>query len=334
VLHRTFTDAFLLLVRNGMPDVSEADQDALVRQIAVKVTGLCSIIAIESDDIERLTAAAICYGLLFWGDTLLDRDDEAMVIAAQRFVDQAAYDPGIVSSVIRARLATLQQISVHLSALGSTEDASILFHEPILKFFKHQLATRELSRQYSQQLASDFWAEYASLFAKHSIINLQTFGDVGIIYAVYRQLDHSLPSLSHIANKPVIKVVLDHSVNAALRIFDDVGDQEADTGMSSWSQFHINIFNQSDPRFVRAFLQFAGITDTNQIERTIQAFHADSADGDAIIIRLFLDTLRSVMGSLPLDILDRYSTFLTLTKRFIESGYVNMLGDRKLATDI
>jgi hypothetical protein len=127
--------------------------------------------------------------------------------------------------------------------------------------------------------------------------------------------------------------VIDHTANAALRIFDDVGDQEIDAGATPWSQPHFNLFHHPDPALIRAFLRFAGVADERRIEQGIQAIQSSTRQGDAAIVQLFVELIRQRLAELPDASRREHSTFLILLKRFIESGYVNAVGDRALAID-
>ena len=55
--------------------------------------------------------------------------------------------------------------------------------------------------------------------------------------------------------------------------------------------------------------------------------------GDAMIVQLFVELIRQRLADLPEASRRQHSTFLMLLKRFIESGYVNAVGDRGLAID-
>jgi hypothetical protein len=358
-LARVFAAAFTPIVLHALPDVSLAARTAFIRETTLRVTGLCSVIAMEIDDTERLTAAAVCYGLLSLGDNFMDRGDLAMEVAIRVLLEQHAIappqldgtishlansarhrerevagmsPPAVASAPVQARLKALRQLDIQLTFLSRPEDAPVLLLTPCLSFFKHSLALRQVSRRL-RYAGQGFWEEYADAYVEHSIRNIQVFGDVGLIYALYRRTHPELPSLAVIQRDPHLMRLADHTANAALRIFDDVGDQEIDTGATPWSQPHFNLFHHPAPALIRAFLRFADITDEERVEQAITAIQSNTRDGDAAIVQLFVEQVRQGLVNLPAASRQRYSTFLMLLKRFIESGYVNAVGDRTLALD-
>jgi hypothetical protein len=313
----------------------------------------------EIHDIERLTAAAICYGLLSLGDSFLDRGDTAMEVAIHLLLEEHALAPpqldrsleqmigsaryrerevaatslpAVNSAPVQARLNALRQFDEQIAYLSRPEDAPVLVLTPCLSFFKHSLALRQVSRRL-RHAGQGFWEEYADSYVEHSIRNIQVFGDVGLIYALYRQAHPDLPSLIMIQRDAELMRLMDHTANAALRIFDDVGDQEVDAGATPWSQPHFNLFHHPAPALIRAFLRFADITDEQRIEQGIKAIQSSTREGDAAIVQLFVELIRRHLAQLPEASRRRHSTFLMLLKRFIESGYVNAVGDRVLAID-
>jgi hypothetical protein len=358
-LAHAFAVAFTPIVLRALPDIPLTTRTTFIREATLRVTGLCSVIAMEIDDIERLTAAAICYGLLSLGDSFLDRGDAAMEVAIhllleehaivppqldrsiEQMVGSARYrdreiagasPPAATSTPVQARLNALRQFDAQIAFLSRPEDAPVLALTPCLSFFKHSLALRQVSRRL-RHAGQGFWEAYADSYVEHSIRNIQVFGDVGLIYALYRQAHPDLPSLIMIQRDAELMRVLDHTANAALRIFDDVGDQEVDAGATPWSQPHFNLFHHPAPALIRAFLRFADIADEQQIEQGIKAIQSSTREGDAAIVQLFVELVRHGLADLPVATRQRYNTFLMLLKRFIESGYVNAVGDRVLAID-
>src|SRR5262245_40775215 len=73
--------SFTPIVLRGLPELPPWTHVALIRETVLRITGLCSIIAVESNDVERLTTASVCFGLLWLGDTCIDRGDGAMEVA-------------------------------------------------------------------------------------------------------------------------------------------------------------------------------------------------------------------------------------------------------------
>jgi hypothetical protein len=336
---QAFAARFSPILAKGLPDVSLEDREAFVRETRLRIIGLCSIIGVDFADTERLTAAAICYGLLHWGDALLDRGDTAMEAAIRLFLEEnVALSPqlpvtvrtsslsAVNSQAVQARLSALREIIPQITYLSRSEDAAVLLNTPCLNFFKHCLGDWQISQQYLQNGHEDFWKEYANAYVKHSILNFQVFGFTGLFYALYRQEDPKLPRLDSILNEPQLIYFLDRIANAAGRIFDDAGDQASDSGVTQGKYFKLNLFNARDPRLLRALFRFAGITDENLVARAIDAYQRDSYEGDAAIIQLFVDLLREHMKVLPQELIRRHIRFIILTKRLIESAYIDGIG--------
>jgi hypothetical protein len=359
-LAHAFAAAFTPLVLRALPDVPLTTRTTFIREATLRVIGLCSVIGLEIHDVERLTAASICYGLMSLGDSFLDRGDAAMEVAIHLLLEEHGIAPpqldsstepmagseryrerevtgtslpAVSSAPVQARLNALRQLDAQIAYLSRPEDAPVLILTPCLSFFKHSLALRQVSRRL-RHAGQGFWEEFADSYVEHSIRNIQVFGEVGIIYALYRQVDPSLPSLVMIQRDTELMRLMDHTANAALRIFDDVGDQEVDAGATPWSQPTFNLFHHPAPALIRAFLRFADITDEQRIEQAIRAIQSSTREGDAAIVQLFVELIRKRLAQLPEASRRRHSTFLLLLKRIIESGYVNAVGDQALAVGV
>jgi hypothetical protein len=349
----SFAISFAPMVARGMPDVSPEVRDAFVNR--TKLWGVT--VGAELTDTERLTAVALCLGLLTWGDTFIDRGDAAMETAVRLLLKEhgssgspaaatwrfaiepersrahspgAANMPTTASPTAQARLSVLGEIVPRIAYLSRPEDAVVLINAPCLNFWAHSLALRRLSQRYLQDERDVFWESNASICAEHSILNAQSFGFAGVWYALYRHEYPDLPSLATVLREPRLMRFLNRLVNAAARVFDDAGDREVDAGSTQWSQPGLNLFNARDPRFIRAFFLFAGIADDRRIAQAVETLQVDSRERDAAIVRLFVDLLREGLKALPEEILRRYGLFITLTKRLIEMGYVNTVGDLAL----
>src|SRR5262249_38348956 len=149
----------------------------------------------------------------------------------------------------------------------------------------------------------------------------------GLYSTLYRHEDPRLPSLAEIMQEPQLILYLDRLANAAIRVFDDVGDRKVDAGATNWNQFTLNLFNARHPGFTGAFFRFAGVDDNRRIDTAIEALQSDTSEGDGAIVRLFIDLLREGLEALPKNLTQRYGVFLTTAKRFIETGYANAMGD-------
>src|SRR5262245_62151538 len=75
-----FATFFAPVIAEAMPDVPPDIRDAFVHRTKFWVAWLMTI-DVDLTDAERLTAAALCLGLLGWGDTFMDRGDVATEVA-------------------------------------------------------------------------------------------------------------------------------------------------------------------------------------------------------------------------------------------------------------
>jgi hypothetical protein len=250
---RAFITSFTPIIAKGMPESSLETHDAYARALSLHVIGLYSTIGGELKDIDRLTGGYVCFGLLFWGDSFLDRGDPAMEAALPALLDEYGTFPAQASSssrvgtepkrfsmrrspaanspAVQSRLGALRQVTSQVMRLTRPEDAFVLLHSRIFDVLKHSLEIRRLSHLYLRKRRGDFWEEHAYRYAKHSILSMSLFGYIGLIYAMYSQEIPDLPSLAEIMEEQPLMRFVDGLANAAARIFDDAGDQEIDAGM-------------------------------------------------------------------------------------------------------
>src|SRR6185369_12250093 len=112
--------------------------------------------------------------------------------------------------------------------------------------------------------------------------------------------DPTLPSLAALARDPALADLCDHAVNGALRVFDDAGDQADDAGNERWVD--LNLFTCGDARVTAAFQRFSGAACAIEV---------------APFMRFVRERVRGAGDTV----------FLTLLRRLIEAGYVNVVGD-------
>jgi hypothetical protein len=348
-----FAVRFAPIIAEAMPDIPPEIRDAFVHRTKFWVAWLMTI-DVQLTDIERLTAAAICLGLLGWGDTFMDRGDAATEAAVRLMLEEHGALPSIApvdgrlaiqpkqsveqqfgvasllvssSPAIQYRLDALRRLVPEIAYLSHPDDAPTLLHAPCLNFLGHSLGLRWLSQQYLQGESGTFWEKNAYACAKHSIMNIQIVGMCGLYYTLYRHEDPSLPSLATIQQDPQLMRFLDRLANAAIRVFDDVGDQQVDAGSTQWNEFTLNLFNIRDPNYIRAFFRFAGVEDEQQITQAVEALQGNTRESDIAIVQLFVNLLREELEALPKATLQKYSAFIEVAKRFIETGYANAIGD-------
>src|SRR5262249_12949441 len=197
-----FAGPFASVIAEAMPDVPPARRDAFVHRTKFLVAWLMTIDGHLSDP-ERLTAAALCLGLMGWGDTFMDQGDIATEAAVRSLLDEHGVLPPELSriasrpeengvadpSAIQARLTALHRFAQQIAYLAHPEDTHILLEASCLNFLAHSLGVRRLSQEYLHEKSDYFWEKYAEAYAKHSILNIQIVGMCGLYYTLYRHED-------------------------------------------------------------------------------------------------------------------------------------------------
>ncbi|WP_437751474.1 hypothetical protein [Sorangium sp. So ce1389] len=354
-VHACFIDRFRPIVRDGLPELEPAQIERLLRQIGPKTTAFCSSVAVEIEDVERLATVSVVFGLLFLCDSLMDGGDLATVAAVHRLLEAHAPDlyipaannakrlasrvllgeldaakarspePAIVEARLRALTATIGL----LPRLSYPEDARVLLDSPVAGFLSHGSAMRQLSQRYLESEEDAFWDAHADDLVAHSIGSIQTAGTVAVVYSLYRGERPELPMIEQVLANPAVAHLCERLVDAAARIFDDVGDQDVDRSSGSRGWFDLNIFNHPDRRLVASYMRFVGMED-DVIARAQRDFDLDDRAGDERVVELFVDVVRGGVAQLPVECWQHAGVFLMLCKRVIESGYVNTLGDAAL----
>jgi hypothetical protein len=341
-IHARFVADFRPLLERGCPDFSAAEIDALVREIAPKTTAFCSSLAVEIEDVDRLVDAAVLFAITYLGDSLMDDRDVTTIAAALRFMEQHAPGACILAggdversatAVLRdemrelpapnpqateARLEVLSAAVACLARLASQDDASLLVGKLLVNVWVHGSATRQLSARYLRSSDRDaFWATHATDFVAHTSRSVATDGMVGVVYALYRAAKPHLPSLQSLLALPPVSSLCDRPLNAAARVFDDVGDQDRDGGPGR--AFDLNLFVSPHPTVGLALARFAGLPG-----------EVDFAGQPGVVIDALLALTRARFASLPAECVQEASLLLQICKRAVESQFVNALGDTAL----
>lgn len=325
------------LLAQGLPLAAPATILEIIGAIAPKATAFCPALAAgETGDLERLQAAATTIALAYWVDQSIDGGDEAMLTAVRTFRPQPAPKvlifPSPATAETRARLTILESIEREIIRLSRPEDQPWLMQAMFVDTLGNEATMRQWSQRYDGCKSPEcFWAEHAEEVAACSIVNVGLVYVTAAIYAIYRQQEPELPGLAEVLSEPIILALLQGPCNAAIRVFDDLGDRLVDGGENpAWSEFALNIFNQPNPRVVEAFLVQAGLADEASLGLLLTAFQSQNEAGRTLIRKVFMGLVRYRMAALPQPLWERYGLFLTLAKRVIEAGYINMLGDMNL----
>src|SRR5512138_89403 len=330
-----FVKTVFPILRQGLPYEDSSSLTSIIEQIAPKSIAFCAAISAgEIQNMEHLSNAAAAISISYWADQSMDRGDTLMLAAVQYLNHKSIGGDISTSQEFRRRLESMR----HIKRL-----ASQITHFPddlpyVLQAIEHdvlgnQAEMRLLSRKFLESGAEHFWDAHAKDVAQTMIDCSGLMSAVSIIYAIYRRRQPDLPSLDEIYSHPELMRLVRGTFNSAVRVFDDAGDWETDTGKhAEWGQFNLNIFNQPHPKLLRAFLDYSGILESHPLnDAALASFALPPAESRAAVSQLFLNVTRQQVAALPASLWERYTLFLTLCKRTLEAGFVNALGDMFLS---
>ncbi|GAB4485330.1 MAG: hypothetical protein OHK0010_03960 [Anaerolineales bacterium] len=334
-MYARLAEALLPVLRQALPGSAPAESTAIVEQIAPKSIAFCAAISAgEIRDTQRLLNAAAAISISYWADQSMDRGDEWMLAAVQFLNHKSLADELSNAQDFRARLEGLRHIQRFASQITrSADDLPYALQAIERDVLGNQAQMRTLSLQFLQSQADDFWNVYAQDVAQTMIDCSGLMSAVAIIYAIYRLQQPDLPSLNEIYSHPALMRLVRATFNVAVRVFDDAGDCYIDTGRdAAWGSFNLNIFNQSHPKLLRAFLEYAEISENHALRAEIlTSFALPLSESRAALANLFMRLTRQRMAALPEPLWRRYQVFLTLCKRTLEAGFINVLGDAFLS---
>jgi hypothetical protein len=325
------------ILAEWMQPITDHEIDEIIRQIAPKSTAFCSAIAAgELDDVERLSQAGLSIALVYWIDHGMDRGDMAMEAAIRRRVGRPTGADDLALEQASANLIPTRSIGLGaleqiISAFCRPEDAAVLVDNVLHEVLYREVRMRELSRLYERSNQKRFWSDYMHESAEHAILNVALVYVTAAIYAIHRQHTPRLPSLAEIFAEPAVMRLMNGPAAAMIRVLDDLGDRAIDSGEDPrWGHFTLNIFNQSHPDWLDAFMHVAGLHDRQAAQSLIDAFHDDDSSSREYIFRTFVDFARTEFAALSAGTYQAYRLFLNLGKRVLEAGYVNAIGDIEL----
>lgn len=328
-LYPLFVNALGPVLSQGMPLLSTLEIDKLVQQIASRIILSCSAIAAgEISDTEQLRAATTTISLIFWADQSMDAGDEVMLAAVPLLNGNAEKKQSIItdvsSALVQARLGALRWIEREVESLSRLEDRPTLLACGLQETLQNDYRKRELSRRYGLQPAKDFWAAHTAELIESLLATAATLHATAVMYAVYRQRQPELPGVTEIFQEQAVMELLRGPYNASIRIFDDLSDRLKDSRhLPAWGEFNLNIFNQPEPSFLRAFLNRASLSDERLVETVLEAFQTGTDASRDYIVQVFMELLRDRFASLPTSLSQRYEVFLQLAKRVMETAYVD-----------
>jgi hypothetical protein len=336
VIHPAFVNSLEAILVQGMPLVSPAEVGRLTRQIVPNTLAFClGIAAGEIADTERLRAVVVNIALIYWADQSMDAGDEGMERAVRLLNEELEAKRPVTTAglptLVEARLTALRWIEREVENFCRPEDAPLLKRYAIQETLQNEARMRELTRCYGLEGGPAFWAAQAQEIVRLSLVTIVLTYVVAVIYAVYRQHQPQLPTLSEIFEQKPMMDLLHGPFNATLRLFDDLGDRLVDKKrFPGWGEFNLNIFNQPDPGLVRAFLRQADLIDEAVTQSVFDAFQANTEASRAYILQVFVDLVRDRFTALPMSIKNQYAVFLNVAKRTLEAGSVYLIADKGL----
>jgi len=332
-----FVQTIRPILKKGLPDTSEEEMNGLIREIAPKSIAFCaSTSAGEVQSVEQLSDAAVAIALSYWADQSMDRGDEWMLAAVQYLNHKSISSKKLASEELQNRLEALRYIQRLAGRITLPEDFPYVQQAIERDALGNQAEMKIFSRQYSSSEEANFWQIRAEEVAKTMIDCSGLLSAVSGIYAIYRRRRPELPSLNAIYSHPLLMQLVRGTINPAVRIFDDAGDCYIDMGKdASMGEFNLNIFNQPASALLEAFLDYSEIPDGHPLrEKLLSAFGLSLSERRIAVSGIYLALMRDRLTKFSSELWDEYRTFLTLCKRTLEAGFVNIIGDAFLAEDI
>lgn len=322
----------------GMPELEPEEIAAVVRQIVPKAVCFCPALAAgELNDTRRLGASAVAVGLMYWADQTMDRGDPAMPVAIELFGGRDVPVPDEHAELVHARLAALRCIERKIGELAGSEDAPFVlacFREQVLL---NEMRLHQLSISYqSSSDQSRFLAANAKEIAQCMVVDAGFPSVSSSLYSIYRWHCPELPSLRAVYAEEALVDLL-QVCNSVVRVADELGDREIDTGHTpAWGSFAINLFNQYHPSLLDAFLEEARLQQNARVEPLLRAFSCfgkgiDCEKHGEYVLHLFFAHARDRIHHLSREMLVKYHMYIKICKRVLEIGYVNKVGDIVLA---
>jgi len=333
-----------------IPDATPAAVATYIDKIARGRMALFTSIAVESDDLERLSALSSFIGLIYVVDWLLDADDKDMGRALEAFLGDVQVQAALQSTAqgglspipqaVYARSAATTAPDAPMPALTVSERRRLLalttMHDIIKKGTRPEdqpwllgspllgilLLARETAKLSLAYLNADdqqaFWRQHARTLADSSINSTSILAFAATAYAVYRIADPALPPLSAIYHEPVLRDDFGPLVNTVVRVYDDFNDRAIDREHAT---FAMNIFNDPHPAFVNEFLRQAGLTQEDTALKITAALQSGSEEDALAVLEFFKDLKCSRFKSVCERIPPEYHRYTIILARMIENTY-------------
>jgi hypothetical protein len=329
-------------IKAGFPEKTAPEVRRVVGEIVLKASVFCSFLPVGElagmDNNIHLARAGCAIGAMYASNTLMDRGDEAMLLALEQRYHRAPAIPARLAAPVAARHHLPVYIARKISQFARPEDRKFVLqtYDTVLDY---EAQLRRLGNQFlglgSAQARRHFLAQNARQVSTLMALDAGVPSVAASLYAIYRTNNPKLPGLREIHNNPRMQEAL-AAFNATARVGDDLGDAEDDTGQNpAWSLPNINLCNDYNPGMIQTICHLAQITDTTQVGVLQKAFAASQtpegrAQHGESIGECFFRHIRVYTGRVETG-LPKYKTYLRLCKRILEISYVNMLhGDRNM----
>ncbi|WP_129632855.1 hypothetical protein [Candidatus Oscillochloris fontis] len=333
-IYQHCADDLLAILAHARPDLDSHARRALVDQIAPKSVAFCGILAAdEVDDPERCAATAIATALVYLGDQTIDRGDEVMLWVLERLSHtehlrrQGAPSRGQAERYLALLGGMVEQVNL----IARPEDRFELLHLLMNDTLVREARVLRLNQIFLQEDVEIFWNQYAEEFAEQIVMNAGFIAVASMNYSVLRHTQPQLPSLALVlSSDPTIAAAL-KAGSAACRIFDEVGDRVIDQGNTRWGKFCVNPCNQRDPRFLNALCDSMGMNKSEARKNLLSAFYTEDFSA---VIEQTKAFVREQYAAIPTDLKKEYGTFLRISQRVLEAGWVNLIGDEQLMDNL
>lgn len=311
---------------NGLAEYQPKLVKNLLDKTILKSVAFVSAVAYEllldDCDLDALAKAGAAMALVQIADHLMDRGDAKMVAAISAYFMGEAPE----NAEVQARSDILDAIATLAKSLS--EDEGLMIAEAMLAILRDELAVFQLSKHYfaltDTAEQQSFLVDYACEIAELSIRNVGLRPASFMVYSCYRLLNPNLrPLQAFIQHSTIDK--LSYFGEWAIRLWDDFGDQEIDTGQVYSNSYSINPFVLQDEHLSDAY--FLALEDRGIAFNLINALSRKKYDALNKLIILYLQSINSTIPTMQED----ESIYINILRRIIEGGFVNSLGDEGIS---
>jgi hypothetical protein len=321
------------------PDKTDEQVEEELAEILPKTVAFVPALTAGELDTRRgmadISLAAQAVAAMYWTDQMMDRGDEAMLLAVEDSDGQRPSIPRSLSSLVESRKTMLGFMHQSIEKLSGPDapDVSVCFSDLVLG---NEAKSFRLSQGYfslGEQGRQAFLDKRARLIAELMVKDAGFQSVSSSLHTAYRKTDPSLPSIAEIHGDQQMQRNI-QTWNAVARVADECGDWWMDMGNSpEFGVPSINPFNQYHPELVRTLCRLAGIAHPaviHEIDRQFQHFHDSDEDREtagAFVTGMFFNQMRNSITGMSQDFRKKYDKYIELSMRVGEISFVNMLGD-------